>query len=289
MREFYREREPQMTLLPVHLNDLARQVVDLTRARWSDIPQQRGIVIQLNLELEADLPTIMGVESEIREALINLMFNAIDAMPDGGTMSLRTRTSAEQDPKPRRVYFEVIDTGVGMDEDTQRRCLEPFFTSKGERGTGLGLATVYGMSERHSAEIEFESSPGEGTTIRLGFTAPDGSSDGLIAHETVQVGFSPLNILIIDDDPLVLNSLNDVLMADGHKVVAANGGTAGIESFRAAIAQNEPFDAVITDLGMPYVDGRQVAGAIKVLSRTTPVILLTGWGQRLLTNDGIPA
>jgi CheY-like chemotaxis protein len=288
MREFYRDREPQMTLVPLQVNDLVPQVLDLTRARWSDMSQERGVVINMITELEPALPTIMGVESEIREALINLILNAADAMPAGGTLTLRTSISTEEDVDQRRARVEVIDTGFGMDEDTQRRCLEPFYTSKGERGTGLGLATVYGMAERHSAEIEIESALGKGTTIRLSFTVPQ----DVIARPEVPATPNPVpthqRILVVDDDPMVLHALRDTLIADGHTVVAANGGQEGIDTFAAAIENDESFAVVITDLGMPYVDGRQVASAVKNLSPSTPVILFTGWGRRLITNDDIP-
>jgi signal transduction histidine kinase len=175
MREFYRSREPELTLPPVDLTRLLPQVVDLTRARWSDMPQQQGLVIDMHLDLAPELPAILGVESELREALINLIFNAVDAMPEGGTLTLRTRVAtpaAGAQDAPLRVQVEVCDTGIGMDEETRRRCLEPFFTTKDERGTGLGLAMVYGIVQRHNAELEIESAVGEGTTIRLIFAAP---------------------------------------------------------------------------------------------------------------------
>src|SRR5207247_5763186 len=119
---------------------------------------------------------IMGVESELREALTNLVLNAVDAMPDGGTLTLRTSVASGQSAAanvsaPGRVQVEVTDTGVGMDEETRRRCLEPFFTTKGERGTGLGLAMVYGMVQRHGGDLEIESQPGKGTTVRVIFPA----------------------------------------------------------------------------------------------------------------------
>ena len=177
MREFYRQREPQLTLLPIEINRLMQQVLELSRARWSDMPQQRGAMIKLVTDFPPQLPSIMGVESEIREALINLIFNAVDAMPEGGTLTLRTRLAGGnatlgKAPAMRHLLVEVSDSGVGMDEDTQRRCLEPFFTTKGERGTGLGLAMVYGMIQRHGAEIELESAVGKGTTMRLSFPVP---------------------------------------------------------------------------------------------------------------------
>ncbi|HEY0255275.1 MAG TPA: ATP-binding protein, partial [Kofleriaceae bacterium] len=137
MREFYRQREPQTGLAGVRLNDLVHQVTELTRARWQTIPQQNGIVIEMRTDLANALPEVMGIESEIREALINLVFNAVDAMPQGGTLTVRTRSGGDT-----TVLLEITDTGSGMDEETRRRCLEPFFTTKGERGTGLGLAMV---------------------------------------------------------------------------------------------------------------------------------------------------
>jgi signal transduction histidine kinase len=178
MREFYRPREPQLVLARVALNRTIEHVVELTRARWSDLPQQRGIVIKLRTDLSPNLPEIMGAEGEIRDALTNLIFNAVDAMPQGGTLTLSTRISVVRDGShraedssdaERRVNIEVTDTGIGMDEETRRRCLEPFYTTKGERGTGLGLAMVYGMVQRHSAELEIESALGRGTTLCLSF------------------------------------------------------------------------------------------------------------------------
>ena len=292
MREFYRQREPQLTLMPVNANNLVQQVIDLTRARWSDMPLQRGIVIQMMTEIEPDLPLFMGVDSEIREALTNLIFNAVDAMPNGGTLTLSTHsgvsTSQPGEAELNFVHIEVSDTGVGMDEDTRKRCLEPFFTTKGERGTGLGLAMVFGMIERHSAHIEIDTSPGKGTTVRMTFIAAS-SYEEISPPLSSSAKQTHLRILVVDDDPLVLKSLRSILEVDGHVVAAADGGQAGIDLFSKSLEKNEPFSVVITDLGMPYVDGRKVAGTIKQLSPATPVILLTGWGQRLLSNDDTPA
>lgn len=290
MKEFYRQREPQLTLAPVQLNDLVPQVIDLTRARWSDMPQQRGCVIQLVTELAKDLPPIMGVANEIREALINFIFNAVDAMPEGGTLTLRTgvHLSTTSDIMSRQVEVAVCDTGVGMNEDTRRRCLEPFYTTKGERGTGLGLAMVYGVVQRHSADIEIESKLGAGTTMRLVFTAFEEqlADDKALVYKPVVL--PQQRILVVDDDPLLLKSLCDTLSTDGHAVTTANGGLAGISAFEIALGSKLPFDVVITDLGMPNVDGRKVASAIKACSKKTPVILLTGWGQRLIDSGEVP-
>jgi PAS domain S-box-containing protein len=288
MTEFYRHRELQLTLSPVHINALVQQVVDLTRARWSDMPQQKGVVIEMGTDFRHDLPVIMGVESEIRDALTNLIFNAVDAMPSGGAVTLRTRVVEHSPgpPKLRNVVVEVADNGVGMDEETRRRCLEPFFTTKGERGTGLGLSMVYGMVQRHSADLEIESIVGKGTTVRLSFAVPVGVVTGL-AYETPRPVLTRLRILVVDDDPLILRALCNTLEPDGHEVITANGGQAGIDAFSAAQRQGKPFAVVITDLGMPRVDGHQVATFVKSTSEATPVILLTGWGQRLIAEGDV--
>ena len=293
MREFYRAREPQETLLPVDLNRLVLQVVDLTRARWSDMAQQRGAAIQVQTELAPELPAIAGIESELRDAVTNLIFNAVDAMPEGGELRLRSRLVRRtegvltEDETGQSVQLEVTDTGVGMDEETRRRCLEPFFTTKGERGTGLGLAMVYGAMERHGADLELQSAVGQGTTIRMSFRVP-ASSVGLVsAAATIQVAGSR-RLLIVDDDPLILQALRATLEADGHIVTVADGGQAGIDAFKAGEARGTPFDLVVTDLGMPHVDGRMLAAAVKSARPGTPVILLTGWGRRMIAEGDVP-
>jgi PAS domain S-box-containing protein len=293
LREFYRQREAHLTLVPVDLTRVLPQVVDLTRARWSDMPQHRGVVIDLCTELAPDLPAILGVESELREALTNLVFNAVDAMPDGGTLTLRTRAvgappAGGVSGAPTHVQVEVGDTGIGMEEETRRRCLEPFFTTKGERGTGLGLAMVYGIVHRHGAELEIESAVGQGTTVRLIFAVPVPVTEEAAVFAARAHVPARLRLLVVDDDPLLLKSLRDTLEGEGHVVVAANGGQHGIDVFGAALQRGESFAAVITDLGMPYVDGRRVAAAIKAVAPTTPIILLTGWGQRLEAEGDVP-
>ena len=288
MREFYRPHAEEVLLHEIQVNPLVDQVADLTRARWSDMPQRKGVMIELRTDLADGLPAILGAENEIRDALTNLIFNAVDAMPEGGTIevcSYLRSVPASDGTSSGVVALEVKDSGVGMDEETRRRCLEPFFTTKGERGTGLGLAMVYGMAQRHGAALEIESQPGAGTTMRVLFqvSSPLSSSEGQSgARQTSTHG---LRLLIVDDDPLLIESLRNTLEADGHDVTAADGGQPGIDAFRKALAQGRPFDLVVTDFGMPYVDGRQVIEAIRAASPKTPIVLLTGWGQRV-EDDG---
>ncbi len=284
MREFYRPREPELAQSEVELNLLVQQVIDLTRARWSDQPQRRGIVIEFKPKLASDLLHVRGAENEIRDALTNLIFNAVDALPDGGVIEVRTSmpvVPAQSDAPTQQVLLEVSDTGIGMDEETRRRCLEPFFTTKGKRGTGLGLAMVYGMAQRHGCALEVDSMPGTGTTVRLVFPVSTATLPSTARVPTLQSAARNLRILVVDDDPVLNESLRITLQEDGHHVTTAGGGQAGIDAFRSARQTSEPFDIVITDLGMPYVDGRHVVDSVRASTPDTPIIMLTGWGQQL--------
>jgi CheY-like chemotaxis protein len=284
MRDFYRRSDADSEMKALDLNELIPQVVELTRARWSDMPQRRGIVIGVVTQLEGNLPLVMGNAAEIREAATNLIFNAVDALPKGGTITVRTASSADpSEPGGRRVRLEVEDSGVGMDEDTRRRCLEPFFTTKGERGTGLGLAMVYGAAQRHKAALDIRSARGKGTCVVLDFTA---TMDHQAQEKAPDMPSVPhLRVLLVDDDSSVLESTRFVLELDGHTVITADGGAAGIDLLREAKNSSHPFDVLVTDLGMPYVDGNQVARAAKEFDPTTMVILLTGWGTKMSKGD----
>ncbi len=283
MKEFYGQRDPQRAYALVSLNRAVEQVIELTRARWSAMPQESGRVIRVDTDLATDLPAISGDEGEVRDALTNLILNAVDAMPEGGRITLRSRAVGSD-----RVHLEVTDTGVGMDEATRSRCLELFFTTKGARGTGLGLAMVYGMVERHGGELQIESELGAGTTVRLILPAAADLSGSSGPISSVVHPQRPLRILVVDDDPIILKTLLTILEQDGHTVEAADGGQRGIDAFRAANERREPFAVVFTDLGMPHVDGRAVASAVKASRPQTPVILLTGWGHRLLAENDTP-
>jgi signal transduction histidine kinase/ActR/RegA family two-component response regulator len=284
MRQFYRRSEREEDLQPVDLNQTAAEAIELTSPRWRDVPQRRGVTIELETDFQEDLPVVMGNEGEIRQAVTNLILNAVDAMPEGGALTVRTREGGEL---PAVVVLEVRDTGVGMDEETQRRCLEPFFSTKGERGSGMGLATVYGTMQRHDGDVQVESALGEGTTMRLLFPVRQ-LTEGEAAEEPLRPA-GPLSILCVDDEAALREALREALEDEGHAVALAESGRSGLEGFRAARERGEPFDVVITDLGMPEVSGRQVARTVKAEAPGTPVILLTGWGRQLSAENDVPA
>ena len=292
MREFYRPRGDHEPLVELDVNQTITEVIELTRPRWRDLAQRQGIHIRIQRILQKDLPHFTSDASELREALTNLIFNAVDAMPQGGTIVLASRSTvtpsaeaAAQQPVPG-LEIEVRDDGLGMSEKTRQRCMEPFFSTKAQRGgTGLGLAMVYGMMQRHNGTVQIESAEGKGTSIRLTF--PIRKSTSAPAPEppkTSEVNRS-LRVLCIDDEPMVCRLLNDCLKRFNHQVTVAPGGRQGLDMFRAALREKQPYQVVVTDLGMPEVDGQQVARSIKSESPSTPVILLTGWGT-MIKDDG---
>ncbi|HZF01390.1 MAG TPA: PAS domain S-box protein [Methylomirabilota bacterium] len=291
LREFYRPRDDRELLAMLNLNSVVEQAVGMTRPRWRDIPQSHGVMVELGTDLDSNAPDFAGIETEIRECLTNLILNAVDAMPSGGVITIRTHMAdagvSNRANVSEYVLLEVKDTGVGMDEKTRRRCLEPFFSTKGKRGTGLGLAMVYGVVERHEGQIEIDSEPGKGTTVRLIFPVYKLEPSTAFIHQD-DVPPGPFRILCVDDEPPVRELVREMLERDGHTIVSADGGQAGIETFRAAQNNGQRFDAVITDLGMPYVDGREVAAAVKRESPDTPVIMLTGWGAFMKGDNATP-
>ena len=294
MREFYRRRHGEEDLSPVNLNRVIEEVIELTRPRWRDMSQNAGIQVNVVTDFDKLVPAFSSDESELREALTNLLFNALDAMPKGGevkfvTRGVKVKGGPRGEVKYSHIVMEIVDTGSGMDDKTRQHCLEPFFSTKTQRGgTGLGLAMVYGMVERHQGTIEIESEVGKGSTFRLVFPVR-GCMRKRNGRSDTNAFARPLRILCIDDEPLIRELLTDSLVLFKHQVVTADGGLHGVEAFRKARADGEPFEVVITDLGMPEMDGRQVASLIKAESPGTPVIMLTGWGTMMKEEGDVPA
>lgn len=266
LREFYRHREAGEVFLPVDVRRLVSQVISLTQPRWRDQALANGITIHIQTDIP-QVPPILGNEADLREALTNLVFNAVDAMPEGGTIAFRTRPAGD------RVILEVSDTGTGMTEEVRRRCMEPFFTTKGERGTGLGLAMVHGIVRRHEGSIDIRSEWGKGTTVALVLPA-QGSRHVETGPREEEGAWRSLRVLVVDDDPLVLEVLREYLAGDGHVVEAATDGLQGLEKFRSG-----SFDVVVTDRAMPRMSGDQMAAILRQSTPRVPVILLSGFGE----------
>jgi signal transduction histidine kinase/ActR/RegA family two-component response regulator len=278
LREFYRKREEGETFRPLSLNQMVEQAVALTRPRWRDEALGSGRTILVEADMRP-VPRILGSESELRELLTNLIFNAVDAMPDGGTIRMRTGlrevpTSDESrlTPAVPQVFLEVSDTGTGMTEEVRRRCLEPFFSTKGERGTGLGLPMVYGIVKRHRGTMDIESTVGKGTTFIV--LLPVDTTQAREVKQRTEAPAGPLHVLVVDDEPIARDVLTEYLTGDGHTVETAVNGRDGFEKFKAG-----RFAVIITDRAMPEVGGDQLAAMVKEVAPATPVVLLTGFGD----------
>ncbi len=274
LREFYRANEEHEKFSPVDLSKLVEQAINLTKPKWKDQAQAAGATVRVVPELST-VPPIAGEEPALRELLTNLIFNAVDAMPDGGIITIRTRRDGG------RVVLEVADTGTGMSEEVRRRCLEPFFSTKGERGTGLGLSMVFGIVQRHGGEIDIRSAVGKGTTFVITFP-PQAAGEVASKDAATPLANRALNVLVVDDEELVRDLLTAALTKDGHHVELAEQGVDGLRRFMAG-----KFDLVVTDKAMPGMSGDQMATAIKQVSPKTPIILLTGFGQ-FLDKEKIP-
>jgi signal transduction histidine kinase/ActR/RegA family two-component response regulator len=274
LRNFYR-RDTSDTLQPVDLNKLVDATISLTRPRWFDMPRRQGTVVHLREDL-APVGHVLGNASELRDALTNLIFNGVDAMPGGGDITVRTRRDGEW------VTIEVEDTGSGMTDEVRTKCLEPYFTTKGAQGTGLGLSMVLAIAERHRGSLAIESCLGRGTTIRLTLPPADVSQEASAETRLERVNGSK-RILCVDDDSRVLSSLDGLLRQLGHVVSTTSSPHDAIQR----VASRE-FDVIITDLGMPVIDGRQVARSSKQLAPKTRVLLLTGWADRLRIEGDVP-
>ena len=266
LREFYRPfNDPVENRQSISLNKLVEESVDLTRPKWETQTRAAGLCVSVNLDLDGD-PKIIAAPSEIREVLMNLIFNGVDAMPQGGQILIRTRTEAHQ------VQIKVEDTGTGMTEVTQKRCLEPFYTTKGDRGTGLGLAIIYGILHRHEGSIRIKSELNQGTCMTLTLPTDIRAEHTLSAPAAGSGPTQPLRILMVDDDPHICAVVTLCLETDKHQVTVAANGCEALEKFTS-----DEFDLVITDRVMPKMSGDQLATAIRSLQPQAPIILLTGF------------
>lgn len=264
MREFYRPRET-LDMEAVAADSLLSDVVDLTRPRWQTRAQGEGRSIRVHCEA-TDAPSILGNAAQLREALTNLALNAVDAMPEGGTILLRAEQEGDM------AAISVTDTGDGMPEEIRNRCLEPFFSTKGEGGTGMGLAMVHGIVKRHNGSMEIQSALSKGTTIRLRLPLAGKERTGRhIPERPAERASEHLRILVVDDEEWCRELLAKYLGDAGHTVELAPAGGMGLTK-----AIHTSFDIVITDRAMPGMNGDQVAAQLKEKFPHLPVVLLTG-------------
>lgn len=258
---------PSEAFGPVDLNDVVQQAVEQTRPKWRDEPAAKGARVELITRFGASEP-ISGIEKDLREAVVQLIANAVDALPGGGTITIRTGS------EPGRGLIAVSDTGVGMSEAVQRRAFEPFFSTKGETGLGLGLAVVYGVTARHGGQASVESEPGKGTTVTLSLPPAGVPAEVALPEE------ERAEVLVVDDDEGVRTALVDILRSAGYAVTVAASGLEGITKLRERQA---PFDLVVTDLAMPDASGWEVVEAVRQRHTATPVVIMSGFDRARAT------
>jgi signal transduction histidine kinase/ActR/RegA family two-component response regulator len=266
VQEFTRVRQDEH-FETVDLNQVLLGVTELTRPVWESGAKRRGVAIDVHLELGATCTTV-GNASELREVFTNLVLNAVDAMPQGGELWITSSNGTGV------VSVQIRDTGVGMDSATLGKIFDPFFTTKPAKGTGLGLSVAYGIVTRHRGTIAVDSELAVGTLFTLTF--PVGTAESEAAPSADDAPLPRLRVLVVDDEEVVLEVLVDLLAALGMEVERAHGGPAGIEAVRAG-----EYDVVFTDLGMPEVNGWDLANAVKSRRAQTAVVLVTGWGFQL--------
>jgi len=268
LREFYRAKDRAENLIPINLNNMIQQAVMLTQPKWKGEAQAKGITIETVTDL-GELPEMVGNETALREVLTNMIFNAVDAMPQGGSIHFKSRVENDQ------IVVQISDTGIGMSEEVRSRCFEPFFSTKGKSGTGLGLAMVYGVVRRHGGSVDLKSAPGKGTEFSFRFPIVNLKEEQKAQTPTaVKAAVRLMKILVVDDEPLVREVVKEYLNQDGHTVETACNGREGFEKF-----QKNSFEIVITDRAMPEVSGDMLAERIKEVSPKMPVIMLTGFGE----------
>jgi signal transduction histidine kinase len=251
----------------VDLGGVVREAVELTRPRWRDAAQERGIAYDVRCELASDVAAIVGDPDELREVVFNLVFNALDAMPGGGSLVCRLTTEAGQ------AVLTLSDSGAGMAPAVLDRVFEPFFTTKGTGGTGLGLAVVFGIVERHDGTISVTSQPGHGTTFTLRFPLVEPRRANVV--ELTPVVTPHLRVLVVDDDAEICQLTAEMLVDEGHEVTTAGSGRQALQ----IVSDGAPLDLVLTDLGMPQMNGWELTAALRELRPDLPVVLATGWGD----------
>lgn len=284
IQDFARQRRDHDFEL-VSIDQILMDASEITRPRWKNCAEASNIHISLDLKIGSNA-LVMGDDSELREVLVNMVFNAIDAMPEGGTLTLTTRSANES------VIIEVIDTGVGMYPEVRSKIFDPFFTTKGKAGLGLGLAVSFGIIRRHGGNIEVESQYGKGTQFRI--TLPLAKIADKSVKEVERVAGElpppavcvtrepqlPTRLLVVDDEDFVRDLLSEILEGEHCEVQVAESGTEALSLFREM-----EFDGVFTDVGMPGMSGWELAREIRQLNPGVPIAVITGWGEAVGSHE----
>ena len=267
LQDFTRKRVHQ-ELFKVDINSIIKDSIEITKPKWKDEVQSRGVHIEIVSNFE-EIPSVSGNASELREVVTNMIFNAIEAMPEGGKIEIHTFQ------KRKKVFIQISDTGMGIAGEVKKKIFEPFFTTKPFTNTGLGLSMSYGIIKRYGGEIEVESKVGHGTTFTIILPIGEKVEEKATDSPAIIKG-RKARILVIDDEEFVRSVLSRTLAQVNHQVTLAEDGEKGVQLFKEG-----KFDIVLTDLGMPGISGWEVCRRIKGISPHTPVGMITGWGAEM--------
>ena len=258
---------PEERFMPLNVNQVVEDALAITRPRWEEKIAHDRRPLKQKLDLRASR-VIQGRSAALAEVMTNLILNAMDAMPDGGTLTIATRDTRDG------IVITVSDTGVGMPEPVRRRIFEPFFSTKGEKGSGLGLSMAYSIVSRHGGDIRVESEPGRGTTFSLSLPEMQQTMD--VEPPPVRDGpRQPARVLLVDDDEQVRSALVALLESTGHSVTAAATGTAALEMYESG-----RYDVILTNVGMAGMNGWEFGERLRAVDTQVPMLFITGWGLR---------
>ncbi|MBC8555318.1 MAG: PAS domain S-box protein, partial [Candidatus Brocadiales bacterium] len=271
MLEFTKTSQDTKKLISSDIRDLIRESIDFTMPRWKNEAQAKGINYKVDTEGMKSVLSILCNPTELREVFINLIINALDAMPEGGSLSFSTWSGEDT------VFVSISDTGEGMSDEVRKNIFDPFFTTKSPVGTGLGMSMAYGIITRHGGKIEVESELGKGTifSLQIPITAKEGDTE-LFSEPAQDIQCKSLHILVVDDEVNIGKLLNEFLSDDGHKVKTVDNGADAIK-----LSKRKSFDLVLCDLVMPDVSGYDVIKALNKLDRRPKIGIITGWNENL--------
>lgn len=275
LQEFYRA-DPRPKMEPVNIAELVSYVVSATRPLWKPNGEASSVPVRITEDVPPDLVVTVS-RSQFSEALMNLLLNALHAISSGGVVAIRSFV------RDGTFALEVRDNGVGMSKDVVRRCLEPFFSTKGEGGTGMGLAMVHGIVKRHNGSLNIDSIPDKGTTITINLPLLQENTGTGQVQEALSQRAGLLRVLVVDDDENSRDLLSEYLTLDGHSVTTAADALEGIAEF-----EGKEFDLVITDRVMPEISGDQLARHVKTSDRRVPVLMITGFAQIMASQGEHP-
>ena len=266
LQKYVKTKDDMLLPRTINLNDLVKEAIEMSIPIWKDGPQEKGLNVEIVDKLTEDEVIIHGDDADLREAVINMIFNSVDAMPQGGKIHIATYTKDES------IYLELSDSGIGMDEEAKSRIFDPFFTTKGVGNSGLGMSILYGTIKKHNGSIDIKTTPGKGTMFTIALPKGKEKTEKSGVESSHAISTEKVNILIIDDEPQLGAVISEMLSLQGHQTSVFDSGKGGIEAFKKG-----GYEVLITDLGMPDVSGWEVIDTARQIAPGVISGIITGW------------